>query len=320
MIIRTINEDELYSFSKIGTNDKNATEFEELLINWFKEGKSKKEWCFVAEDKNGFCARIVYWIFLDQPLDLKICAFHIDSHQLEEFISIGNALISTSLDAMCLKEFNNIEYHFYKSDKPLSNEYKNLLLINGFNVTQEKKNFTFKTCDKFPQKVEAFQNTSPLYFKRLTDVGIDNFIDAIESVTEGTLDDDLLFNLNEFGPKKAALDYFNVIKGIDYNENWWTVAYDSKDELIGLVVPQKFNSYMGAINYIGVVPKKRGHHFVDQLLFEGTRILKDTTVEDIIADIDVKNLPMEESLCRLGYKYENSVSVLKLIIKKDNLI
>ena len=320
MIIRTIKDDELYDFSKIGTNEKNATEFKDLLINWFKEGKSKKEWCFVAEDKNGFCARIVYWVFLDQPLDLKICAFHIDSQQLEEFISIGNALISTSLEAMCLKEFNNIEYHFYKSDKPLSTEYKNLLLINGFNVTQEKKNFNFKTCDDIPQQAEAFQSTSPLYFKRLADVGIDKFIDAIEKVTEGTLDDDLLFNLNEFGPKKAALDYFNVIKGIDYTENWWTVAYDSKDELVGLVVPQKFNSYMGAINYIGVVPKKRGHHFVDQLLFEGTRILKDASVEEIIADIDVKNLPMEDSLLRLGYKYENSVSVLKFNIKKDNLI
>lgn len=320
MIIRTIKEDELYNFSKIGANEKNAMEFNELLINWFKEGKSKKEWCFVAEDENGFCARVVYWIFLDQPLDLKICALHIDNNQLEEFISIGNALISTSLEVMCLDRFNNIEYHFYKSDKPLSNEYKNLLLINGFNVTQEKKNFTFKTCDDITQRVETFQSTYPLYFKRLTDIGKDKFIDAIEMVTEGTLDDDLLFNLNEFGPKKAALDYFNIIKDIDYNENWWTIAYNSNDELIGLVVPQKFNSYMGAINYIGVVPSKRGHHFVDHLLLEGTRILKNNNVEEIIADIDVKNLPMEKSLYRLGYTYQNSVSVLKFNIKKDNLI
>lgn len=319
MIIRTIKEDELYSFSKLGTNEKNATEFKDLLINWFKEGKSKKEWCFVAEDDNGFCARIVYWIFLDQPLDLKICAFHIEDHQLEEFISIGNALISTSLEAMCVKGFNTIEYHFYKSDKLLSNEYKNLLIINGFNVTQEKKNFTFKTSDDIPQKVEELQRVYPIYFKRLADISADKFIEAIEKVTEGTLDDDLLFNLHEFGPKKAALNYFNVIKDIDYNKNWWTVAYDSNDELIGLVVPQKFNSYMGAINYIGVVPEKRGHHFVDQLLLEGTTILKKASVEEIIADIDVKNLPMEESLYKLGYKYENSVSVLKLNIEKDNL-
>lgn len=320
MIIRTIKDDELYNFSKIGTNEKNANEFNDLLINWFKEGKSKKEWCFVAEDENGFCARIVYWIFLDQPLELKICAFNIESHKLDEFISIGNALISTSLEAMCLKEFNTIEYHFYKSDKPLSNEYKNLLLINGFNVTQEKKNFAFKTCDDIPQKIQDLQKVSPIYFKRLNEIGEDKFIEAIELVTEGTLDDDLLFNLDEFGPKKAALDYFNLIKGINFNENWWTVAYDSNNELIGLVVPQKFNSSMGAINYIGVVPQKRGHHFVDHLLLEGTTILKDTSVEEIIADIDVKNFPMEESLCRLGYKYENSVSVLKFNIKKDNLI
>jgi hypothetical protein len=51
-----------------------------------------------------------------------------------------------------------------------------------------------------------------------------------------------------------------------------------------------FGSKQAAINYIGIVPKKRGNGYVNYLIVAGIRILNENTIKKVIADIDVKNL------------------------------
>lgn len=63
------------------------------------------------------------------------------------------------------------------------------------------------------------------------------FVIAIEDVTRDTLDRDDVDNNAMYGTKKAAEMYYELLKEIDFNQDWWKLAYDLNDEFVGLVVP-----------------------------------------------------------------------------------
>ena len=60
------------------------------------------------------------------------------------------------------------------------------------------------------------------------------------------------------GKEKHARNHFNDLKSIDFSPENWFIAYKNNN-IIGLVIPQKFNNEVGSINYIGVIPDERGH-------------------------------------------------------------
>lgn len=54
----------------------------------------------------------------------------------------------------------------------------------------------------------------------MQEVGEEEFIDAIEMVTEGTLDREDLKGIMSHGSKQAATLYFELLKEIEFNETW----------------------------------------------------------------------------------------------------
>lgn len=324
MNIRNISYKEIEKFSKLGVNELKGNKFKQQLIQWLNEGRTRLEWCFIAEDNYKFYARIFYFKLPNEPLDLKIGGFYIYAETVEKFDEVGEKLINSSLKEVCLNGIKRLEYHNHIKDDIWSKRYGELLIKCGFNIIQEKKSFIYncgnisgcnKTCSEKDNRLKALETMQNLYFKSLDEIGKEEFVKAIQKVTESTLDEEDLISIRELGAEKAALEYFGILEGIDFNKNWWKVAYVNDNELLGLVVPQKFNDDIGAINYIGVVPEKRGNNFVDYLLMEGTRILKHANIKKVVADIDVKNIPMEQALCRVGYKIDSGMRVLRLDIQ-----
>jgi hypothetical protein len=53
-------------------------------------------------------------------------------------------------------------------------------------------------------------------------------------------------------------------------QEWWAVRCLQDGEPIGFVIPTR-NDYSWIIAYIGVLPRRRGHRYVDELLDHGTR-------------------------------------------------
>lgn len=297
MVVRNIKNEDIEAFAKL-VACKEAV-FKEQLLSWIDKGITKLDWCFVIEDNNDFLGRIVYGVFNNQLniLDINVKKFNRD---------IVNELLRGSLERRELKEFSEIECHLY-SDKVDFDQYVNIFIKNGFKVAQEKKSFVWQagSVDKQQQR---------LYFKSLEEIASDKYIDAIKQVTEQTLDRDDLNCIKEFGSEKAAINYFNLLKDIEFNKKWWKLAYTHDNELIGLVVSQKLNCDTGAINYIGVVPEKRGNGYVKDLLIEGIRILSEGNIKKIIGDIDVNNYPLEKALCNLNFKLDCKEVVLKLYL------
>lgn len=305
MIIRSITTNEIDGFVGLGLGDADQKELKELLLKWWEEGRNKPEWCFVAEDAGKFIARVFYAVFPDNPKDLMVFGLYVDNIEAEE---IGVRLINESLDKMKGYKFNTADFHIYSNPGNHFDEYRDMMLSSGFKITQEKKSFRW-TGEPLPKE------SGRLEYKNLRDVGKDAFIEAIKIVTRQTLDGDDKLMVEEIGEELAAEKLFNLLKGIDYNEDWWKLAYIN-GELIGLIISQKFSNKDGAINYIGVVPQKRGQGFVDDLLINGTRILKEYGIEDVMGDIDVNNFPMEQALIRAGYKFRKPELVMERNLNK----
>lgn len=307
MTIRTITPEEIRKFELIGVTDPSAPTLN--LNKWIEDGRTQLELCFVIEQDNQFLGRLIYGYFEEQPLDLKLWHMKIDTDS-ENFYETGCQLIKRSMEQLASRAYETIEYHLYSTVPDTYEIYKQIFETQGFVIEQEKKNYAV-------EQLQKSTTAQRLKFKSLSDVGEQAFMDAIEMVTKDTLDRDDQSSIQANGSKEAAFIYYSMLKEIDFNPEWWRIAYNAQHEFVGLVVPQKFDENCGAINYIGVSPEQRGKGFVNDLLLEGSLLLLNDGISQIIADVDVENFPVENALTRLGYEYERSLVILKIKLANE---
>jgi len=175
----------------------------------------------------------------------------------------------------------------------------------GFTVEQEKSRYLHEKPAALPA------SSAPLTFKTLAEEGEQRFVETVRQVTVGTLDRTDAQDARRLGGERAAREYVETLKSIDFDPDRWKLGYrDGK--LVGLILPQRFDEKSGAINYVGVLPECRGKGYGLLLLAEGTRTLTEAGVAKIYADIDVANKPMAAALERLGYVFMSEEVVLGL--------
>ena len=75
-----------------------------------------------------------------------------------------------------------------------------------------------------------------------------------------------------------------------------------RTDLVGLIIPAR-NYALPTIGYVGVVPKQRGHGYVNDLLAEmAWRLDELAPGEELGADTDVGNGPMARAFARAGFR------------------
>ena len=265
---------------------------------WLDKGITELDWCFLIEDKGNFLGRVIYAKYNEEVMLMNL-------YVVDENVEVLEELLNESLKAMMGNGVQIITYHIY-SDNRKFNYYTRVLNKAGFDISQRKKSFVFEK-----DKVEHME--LDLEFKSVNETGEERYIQAIEKVTEETMDSDDLEETLRLGVKKAAIDKFKALKEIEYEDDLWLLAYRN-NKLIGLVVSQRFNANTGAINYIGVVPEERGNGYINQLVYKGTGVLIQKGINKVIADIDEKNFPMEKALIKEGYKLDSLELVYKIKI------
>ncbi|THA79041.1 GNAT family N-acetyltransferase [Streptomyces sp. A0642] len=133
--------------------------------------------------------------------------------------------------------------------------------------------------------------------------GREDLLALMTPVMEGTLDAhgraDLASGLT--AREAAEKHYDEELAHYSTPREWWRAAELPDGEPVGFVIPAR-NNYHPIIAYIGVLPGRRGHGYIDELLAEGTRVLAGQDgVERIRAATDLGNVPMAKSFARLGY-------------------
>lgn len=281
------------------------------LRNEAAGASEKLEWRFVAEhsEQGGeILGRIIYGAFEDQPQAMNIFRFMV-SETAEHRDHVGLRLLKESMVQLQAKgvKFATVEFHLYSGNSDAFKQYAGIFKSAGFQIIQEKSSL---------EVAAEHWTTSPirLTFKSLELVGEAKFIEAITRVTEGTLDRDDLSLVAAHGPTKAAMDYYSMLREMDFNEKWWRLAYDEQEELVGLVVPQLYSEDCGVINYIGVVPEKRGKGYVKDIVSEACQVMLGAGMSKVMADIDQQNLPLEKALLHHGFSETRQIAILKCFI------
>ncbi|GAA2211581.1 GNAT family N-acetyltransferase [Nonomuraea monospora] len=127
------------------------------------------------------------------------------------------------------------------------------------------------------------------------------FVSAFVRVAAGTLDHHTRQALATMGPEEQAREDLRDLRSMPGDRAWWRLAHDKAGELVGVALPSA-NNAGPVVGYLGVVPEKRGHGYVDDLLAEITRCHAERGAQRVVADTDAGNVPMARAFERAGYR------------------
>jgi GNAT superfamily N-acetyltransferase len=281
-------------FVKLEQAGDRTRQYGQNVRRWLDDGYIKEPDCFVFENNGALLGGVC---FCDDTVEER----EILDFALDEIIPEGYELLTRAVRQAAKPATRKISYNLYNDTEQFTG-IRNLFGRAGFTVEQEKLRYAYES--PFPPTSSVV-----LRFKSIAETGEDLFTDMVEAVTVGTLDRLMASDAARLGSRRAAREYVDSLKKIHFNPDWWRLGY-SGDDVVGLILPQRFNETFGAINYVGVLPKYRGWGYGRSLLAEGTRLLTENGTKKICADIDVANHPMANALENLGYVFQMEEVVL----------
>ncbi len=296
MEVKTINKKEIKEFTGL---DKDPAQFEKAVKNLWNNGLSFPNWCFTIAQKDKIVGRVGYWAPADNHKEVRIFGLSLP-WQSDKLFQIGEELLKESFKAMYSYGVKHIDSQLDSSAGEVFILSQKLYKHVGLDQIQAKKRYNLDISEY------DYTGNNRLRYKSLKEIKEESFIEIIKKVTRGTFDKEDQLNIEKDGEYKAAKKHYCSLKSIDYSPDNWFIAYHNKD-LVGLVIPQHLNGDLGTINYIGVIPAKRGNGYVIDLLDKGIKNLIKRDINEIIADIDIENYPMEKGLLKMGFTKENKL-------------
>ncbi|MFI7891121.1 GNAT family N-acetyltransferase [Streptomyces sp. CACIS-1.16CA] len=266
-------------------------------------GRRLPEWMWVALDGERVVARAAWWTNTPGGEPLALDFFDLDDAlPAPERVEIGVRLLETATEAVVPAGAQRPEYgRFVPPDwreDPVAREVVGARIAaveaTGARMLVERLRLEWRAGTPVPE------DSGRLVFRPVT--GREDLLALMTPVMEGTLDahgqEDLASGLD--ARAAAEKHYDEELAGYSTPMAWWRIAELPTGEPVGFVVPAR-NNYHPIIAYIGVLPARRGHGYIDDLLAEGTRVLAAEGVERIRAATDLGNVPMAKSFGRLGY-------------------
>ncbi|RED55736.1 GNAT family N-acetyltransferase [Cohnella lupini] len=298
--VHRILPEEIDSFIEIGSASGHEAEVKQYLEQMIAIGSIRAEWCYIVKDEERPLGRVAFWTLpkVGKPLAMVLLDM---SWNNSDYMDIGRLLLQKTFADMQELGATIIDYVL---DAPVvapqwqgnPEERANLLEHVGFRLNRE----TYRFERKPPDIAQNEPDSKGLVFRTLAEVGEAAYINAIERVSSAILDRREQRELVLKGSGNHARDYFQDLQQMEYEPEWWQLAYTASGDLVGLVMPASSPTF-STIGYIGVVPEQRGHGYIDVLLRRGTLILEEAGAAVIRADTDVNNIPMANAFRRAGY-------------------
>jgi GNAT superfamily N-acetyltransferase len=129
------------------------------------------------------------------------------------------------------------------------------------------------------------------------------FVRLFRQVLAGTLDVGSRTEAEMVGADaQARADLAFYRDSMRGERSWWRIGETPRGEPVGFTLPSR-NTTSHVVGYLGVLPRHRGHGYVDDLLAETTRLLSAEAGADLVrADTDLPNHPMAAAFARAGYR------------------
>jgi ribosomal protein S18 acetylase RimI-like enzyme len=280
----------------------------DVVRDFWKTGHSSPDRCFAAEEQGRPVGR-VFFHHCANPNELSMFGTYLDWQT--DFIESGKTLLGTALAKLRESGATSVVYAIYDIYDPNPARQQELIEAVGFRQYQEKKRFVWEDPGA------AVEPPARLEFRPLSIVGEGAFTDAMQRVTEGTLDCEDKASIAELGAHESARRYMEILKDVDFQPTSWLLGYLADGRLCGLVVPQRLDDKEGCINYVGVVPELRGSGYGFDLLVKGTALLQQKGFKTVVAETDSENRPLHAQLERAGYAHNGTMRCFRCDLAQD---
>jgi ribosomal protein S18 acetylase RimI-like enzyme len=307
--VRAITPEALHTFTAIpaaGADPEVHARLQAHLAGRWASGRSRPEWCFVAEQQGRVVGRLAFWVRRRESLP-RAPTRHIDPLLLDlpwegDYLAVGAVLLRHGLAAMRregAEEARFVGYTPSELDALTAQRLRELLEGEGWALEKETLEFEWV----LPEDGMPARPSRRLVYRALEEVGAEAFIDAIRVVTRETLDRLHRRAVDEVGPERQARHLFeDALRGSwQVGPELWELAYTPGGTLVGLLMPAVTRGERGTLAYIGVAPDRRGRRHVDELLDRATRRLARAGVRRIVNETDAGNWPLADAFRRAGH-------------------
>jgi RimJ/RimL family protein N-acetyltransferase len=298
LVFTTAEQASMDAFLSVSAASRYQDHLREYADSLLEKRCTKPAWCVLALEDDVPVARAALWSPTGQavPTDTVM----IEADWRDDDLSAGRALLERvhelagdlGADVLSHSVDSPPEAPQYQEDEDarirLLTESEYQLVRDGF-----RWRYTASSASVLPEY--------SLAFRPLPEVGEDAFVDAIASTYQGTLDSWINQTIEEQGVPGAARTDFRGLQTMEYEPEWWELAYEEGGALAGVVMAAR-NPSAAVVAYVGVVPEQRGRGLAPQLVRRGTERLLESGADEIRGDCDRDNVGMVKAFERAGYE------------------
>jgi RimJ/RimL family protein N-acetyltransferase len=295
----TADEASMDEFLSVSAASPYQQELRDYAGSLLEQRCTKPEWCLLALEAGAPAARAALWALpgREVPTDSVL----IESDWSDERLAAGHELL-TRLHELAVRHGAEGLNHSVDSP-PAAPQYQEneearirLLTGSGYELLRDGLRWRYSAATAHDAAHE-----SSLVFRTLPEVGDDAFVAAIASTYDGTRDSWIGQEIQEHGTEEAARRDFLDQQAMEYQPEWWELAYTGDGALVGVIMAAR-NPSVAVISYVGVVPEQRGRGFAPQLVRRGTERLLSSGADEIRGDCDLDNVGMVKAFERAGYE------------------
>ncbi|MFG2074145.1 GNAT family N-acetyltransferase [Nonomuraea maritima] len=299
MLFRTAVEDDLDRLLGCVVDEDISWSRPDRLKGYLESGHYRFDRIWLAEDQRSgeILARAVWWSIPDQPVP-----YALDCLYVHDSVADRVALAAELLGRAHAAYGKAPEYHVFVANG--WRQTPSTTAAIGWRWEAAGRAGLTEELERLRFEWTAGDCPVPEPSRRVTFAANDDdeaFVEAFQRAAVGTLDHYTRKELLTMSPVEQARADVRDYRSMPGDRSWWRLAYDEDGDLVGFAVPSA-NEGGAVVGYLGVVPERRGHGYIDDLLGEITRFHAGRGVQRIVADTDAGNVPMARAFERGGYR------------------
>jgi RimJ/RimL family protein N-acetyltransferase len=295
----TVEEASIEDFLAVSAGSPYQERLRDYAEALLRQGTTRPDWCVVALAAYEPVARAALWAVADGPTPTDLVL--VDTDWSDALLSDARALLGHVHDLAASLGATELWHHV--DNPPVAPQYQEhdaprvrLLEKAGYELQRDGLRWLYPTS-----KAHARVPETALGFRTLGEVGEDEFIQAMAATYEGTPDSMLTQHIQESGLLEGARSDFRDYQQMEYEPNWWELAFAGDGTVAGVIMPAR-NPSSAVVAYVGVVPAHRGRGLAAQLVERATAQLVAAGAGEIRGDCDRDNAAMAKAFERAGYE------------------